>query len=183
MYLKEGMPMYFDGFDYIPNMEQNRRPQEDLHIVGVYDTLEDAQKKLENLSKSPLPKDEIVIIEPLDIRHDELAGLTAELDDTSEGALAGVKWGALIGASLGFLSRATLSTHASENIYMDMFISVFLGASLGSLAGLIIGAISAGWASRYHSKKYDEALAQGKVLMAVKHTEWERPVRKWLASH
>jgi hypothetical protein len=174
--------MYYDGFDYMPRWEEQIPEKEHLHIVGVYDSLNDAKGKLEKLSSSPLPKDEIVIIDPSDFRHDELAGISAEIDDSSEGAVAGVRWGALIGVSLGFLSRAVMPVDSTQSALMDMLISVFLGGTLGALLGLAIGAISSGLVSKLHSQKYDEALAAGKFLMAVKHQEWEKPVRRWLAN-
>jgi hypothetical protein len=174
--------MYYDGFDYMPRWDNGKPESEPLHVVGVYDNMEDAKHKLEKLSFSPVPKDEIVIIDPQDFRHDELAGISAEIEDSSEGAVAGVRWGAIIGVSIGFLTRAVLPAESSQNAVLDMLISVFLGGTLGALVGLAIGAISSGVVSKTHSHKYDEALAEGKFLMAVKHQEWEKPVRRWLSN-
>jgi outer membrane lipoprotein SlyB len=150
--------------------EKQQRPVR----AGVFSTVAATRVAITRLLAAGFKKDQITVItsDPEKIRqfrefeHQDPAG-----SHTPEAAAAG----AAIGATLGGLAATTLAVNAAG---LPLFIVGSAGVMAGAVSGGFIGAMMTRSIEKEAANYYDQAVEEGKLLVAVEelHPEQHPPL-------
>jgi hypothetical protein len=131
--------------------------------VGVYDTIEETEQAVSELLRAGFTKDEITVIcsDPTkeryfqEFEHQDRAG-----EHTPEAATAG----GIIGATLGGLT-ALVGIVATGGI--GLVAAGAVGAWAGGVVGGLVGAMITRGFEKEAANFYDQAVVQGRILVAA----------------
>jgi hypothetical protein len=143
--------------------EQTPRHTSKPFRVAVFDSVELADKAIERLVENGFEKDEITLFSPASQPTEHEEDVVTEQDQASSTETA-VSGGAMGGVLGGATAVAGLATVAGAPI-------VVAGGMLGLLAGGVFGGLVGAMTSRGVEKEpadyYDQAVSEGKSLVAV----------------
>jgi len=139
--------------------------------VGIFDTVVDADRAVRNLLAAGFSKKELGVL-------CSMQSLKSFFPDLAEPHLAKahstqtIPAGGAVGASIGGLALAVLAATTTGGLGILAAGAILVGG--GALAGLFAGAIYG--IEKAKGEYYDQALQQGKILVAV-DLEGEQPTR------
>jgi uncharacterized membrane protein len=137
-------------------------------IIGIFDTLREAQRAMEMLRDSHLSLDDVSVVSRA-AEH----GVTVEGGDdvsASEGATVGAVWGGVVGLA------ALVIPGVGPIIAGGALATAVASALTGALTGAIVGGITAGLInfaniSEDEARQYEVLVHDGKTLVAVKASD------------
>lgn len=134
--------------------------------VGVFDTISDAENAVYKLLLSGFSEEEITVFAPNEIQQSHF-----EAEESPETGLPvkSLLGGSLVGGTLGGLTAvAGLATAAGTAILVAGGLA---GALTGGVAGGLIGVMTHRGVEKEPADFYDQAVAQGRILVAVEAQE------------
>ena len=132
-----------------------------LVVTGLCADLSAAERVLCRLVEVGFDREAVSVITHHTPEHEKL--LVAETDETQRGLLAG----ALTGGVLASLAFAALTLPGVGVIAAGPMVTALTAGAAGAAAGGLIGALEGHGLSRHVAQQYEEALHQGRVLVAV----------------
>ena len=136
------------------------------HVVGVYDSFEDAEQAVEKL------RDEGISLEDVSIIGQGLQSETKVNGFVTTGDIAkqGAGTGALFGSLLGLLSGAAFLFVPGFGplVVLGPLAAALTGAGEGAIAGGVIGAIFGKFISKQHIPKLEQQVKAGKYVVVAR---------------
>lgn len=141
-------------------------------VIEIFKTRESADKAIAALESRGYTKDEINVITSEVTRDKYFEGENKPVDvgsSTLKGAGAGSAIGLTLGAIIGgVLAVGSVVIPGVGLIIAGPLAAALAGAGAGSVAGGLIGAL-AGWGiPEAQAKKYENAIKEGKIVVAVR---------------
>lgn len=154
------------------------------HVLGVYDSLEEAERALETLAHKHLPQERISVITPEEPRE-QVVNYISSRDVLGKAAELGGLWGAAIGVVIAYLIFITLQGALGEgSVAARLFLTFLLGATLGALTGAVLGGLLATSLAREMNGKLNQRLFAGKyVILMESSRKIIKEARKALEGH
>ena len=144
-------------------------------VVGVFDSMRDAENVLSELESAGFSKDSISIIANKDASGADATGSSSTLGTVEKGSNMAADAG--IGAALGgvgglLLSFASLAIPGVGPILAaGPIIAALSGAGIGAVAGGMIGALTESGVPEEEAHYYAEGVRRGHVLVTVRADE------------
>jgi hypothetical protein len=133
--------------------------------VGIFSNLDGADEAVENLIRAGFAEKHIVVIcSDDDTHHERLEHFRRTEPSTVSGASAVA--GGAIGATLGGLAALTGAVATGG---IGLLVGGAAAMWAGGIAGGLIGAMSSRGVQKEYADYYDQAVATGKVLVAVEY--------------
>ncbi len=132
-------------------------------IVGLYDTLIDAQRSVQDLVNNGFPRDDISIVTN-DVDGNYARYLKPESTLATEGAGGGAVIGALTGLLIG-MGALTLPGIGAAIIAGPLL--GMIGAGIGAMTGGLLGALVSLGISEDSASYYAEGIRRGATLLIV----------------
>ena len=138
----------------------------DTYVIGVYDSLDEAQRALEDLREQGVPLEDVSIVGQGLQSETKIHGFVTSGDMAREGAGTG----GLFGGLLGLLSGAAFLFVPGFGplAVLGPLAATLAGAGEGALAGGVIGAILGKFVEKQHIPKYEQQVRAGKYLVVAR---------------
>lgn len=138
---------------------------QDTYVIGVYDTLDEAQRAIEGLREHGVPLEDVSIVGQGLQSETKIHGFVTTGDLAREGAGTG----GLFGGLLGLLSGAAFLFVPGFGplAVLGPLVSTLAGTAEGALAGGVIGAILGKFVEKKHIPKYEQQVRAGKYLVVA----------------
>jgi hypothetical protein len=135
------------------------------HVVGVYESLDDARQAVDRLLREGIPVEDISIVANL-ANEDRIHGFVS----VGEAAKEGAERGAVVGGLFGLLAGTAffIVPGVGPLVVVGPLASALIGAGEGALTGGIFGAILGKIMERKHIPKYEQHLKDRKYLVVVR---------------
>jgi hypothetical protein len=145
--------------------ETNTATARRTHVIGVYDSLDDARGAVEQLQREGVPIDDISIVGNLEKERTVHGFVTAE-----ETAKEGVRLGATVGGLFGLLSGTAFFfvPGVGPLVVVGPLASALLGAGEGAVTGGLFGALLGKIMEAKRIPKYEEHVRNRKYLVVVR---------------
>ena len=139
---------------------------QDAYVIGVYDTLDEAQQAVEDLREHGVSLEDVSIVGQGLQSETRIHGFVTTGDMAREGAGAG----GLFGGLLGLLSGAAFLFVPGFGplAVLGPLAATLAGAGEGALAGGVIGAIFGKFVEKQHIPKYEQQVRAGKYLVVAR---------------
>jgi hypothetical protein len=141
--------------------QQQERPVR----VGVYDTIGEADRAVEDLLAAGFTKDEITVICSDQAKERHFREFEHQ-DRAGQNTPAAAATGGAIGATLGGLT-ALASVVATGGL--SLVAAGAIGAWAGGVFGGLVGAMMTRGIEKEAADYYDQAVAEGRILVAAEH--------------
>ncbi len=161
-------------------MENNLSPGDKPFRVGIFATVEQADEAVRGLLATNFTDKEISVVCSDKVKeahfrrfeHEDPAGAHA-----TAAAATGAASGAAIGGLVSLLSVAALTT-GTGGLGLFVFGPLFLGsAGAGALVGGLVGAMTTRGLEKEIANYYDQAVVEGKILVAAEAHGQNSPSR------
>jgi hypothetical protein len=135
------------------------------HVIGVYESLPEAQQAVEQLLRAGVPVEDVSIVANLE-NEERVHGFVSPGEAAKEGA----RRGAMVGGLFGLLSGTAFffAPGVGPVVVVGALASALAGAGEGALAGGVIGAILGKIVQRQHIQQYEQHVKDGKYLVVVR---------------
>lgn len=136
-------------------------------IVGVFNSVQDANKAVQNLENAGIPRDDISVV-----ANKNAAGYeTYEGTDKASDVVADAGIGAAIGGVGGLLLAAVGAITIpviGPILAAGPIVAAITGAGIGAAAGGLVGALTEHGIPEEHARTYAEGVRRGDVLVTVR---------------
>ncbi|MES2286799.1 MAG: general stress protein [Bacteroidota bacterium] len=154
------------------NNQVNQKTNTDREmLIEIFKDQDSADKAIKALETKGYTKDEINIITS-DVTRDKYFkdGKTVNAENqTLKGAGAGSAIGLTLGALIGgILAVGSVVIPGVGLIVAGPLAAALAGAGAGSLTGGLVGALTGWGVSEVKAKKYEKAIKEGKIVVAVR---------------
>ena len=145
-------------------------------ITGVFKSRMRAEEAFEQLERAGVTSDQISLV-----MTDEARGKHFDIKESSkvdEGTAAGAGIGGLIGAIAGIVASAGVIVIPGLNLVVaGAIVSSLAGLGAGGLVGGLVGFLVGAGIPEHEAKFYEEEVAKGNVLVAVRAETKEQEER------
>lgn len=142
---------------------------QDSGVIGVYESMEDAEAAIKRLGEGDYPVDQISIIgQNLESRTD-VHGFVSTGDVASSGVSAGAWTGGIFGLLTGaaFLFVPGFGPLIVAGPLAAALLGGVQGAAVGGIAGGGIGAVIGHFVHKRHIPKYEQSVKAGSYLLVA----------------
>jgi hypothetical protein len=135
------------------------------HVIGVYESLDDAQHAVERLLREGVRVEDVSIVANLE-NETTIHGFVSPGEAAKEGAGRGAAVGGLFGLLAG--TAFFFVPGVGPLVVLGPLASALIGAGEGALAGGIFGAILGKIMEKQHIPRYEQHVKNGKYLVVVR---------------
>jgi outer membrane lipoprotein SlyB len=135
------------------------------HVIGVYESLQDAQRAVEWLLREGVPVEDVSIVANLENEatvHGFVSAGEAAKEGAGRGAVVGGLFGLLAGTAFFFVPGV------GPLVVVGPLASALIGAGEGALTGGIFGAILGKIMEKQRIPRYEEHVRNGNYLVVVR---------------
>jgi outer membrane lipoprotein SlyB len=139
--------------------------QQSTHVIGVYESLADAQQAVERLLREGVRPDDVSIVGNLEHEtavHGFVSPAEAAKEGAGRGAVVGGLFGLLAGTAFFFVPGV------GPLVVLGPLASALVGAGEGALTGGIFGAILGKIMEKQRIPRYEQQVKDGKYLVVVR---------------
>jgi hypothetical protein len=157
-------------------MENNLNLKEKPFRVGIFSTLEKADEAVRGLISAGFTDREISVVCSDKVKEQHFRRFEHQ-DPAGAHTGAAAASGAAIGGLLGLVSMAALAS-STGGLGLLVFGPLFLStAGTGAVVGGLVGAMTTRGVERELANYYDQAVVEGKILVAAEAHGAQAPVR------
>lgn len=141
-------------------------------IVGIYDSADEANKRLQMLRQANFPHNSVFVTTTRDsAQQNTQLHMVSNQDAMGAGASSGAFWGGVIGILFGFFTFMFIEGGGEyESRFARLIIALLIGVASGALFGIVVGALAGSGAARLLNYRLCQRLFTGKHLVVIRST-------------
>ena len=149
--------------------------------VGIFDTVEQAEDVVNGLRRAGFSRDEITVV-----CSDETKEKYFRAYEHEDPAGAHTATATIVGGTIGAVLVGTgvaVATAATGGLALPLFVIGPMAAAAGGVLGGLVGAMMTRGVEKEVADFYDQAVTEGRILVAAEVTDPEQSGRLIIAEH